>query len=430
MGLFTGSARVQQRDAFGYPDIPPNSQAGSLRPSFTGARVETTDGAMRRIAIYAAVDLIAGVCSSLPVDGYTGKGADRREVPLSSFFTDPDGSGQGFGDWTYQLLYSWLLRGNAVGRIVARDAQDRPSQIVLQHPDYVSVQPDADGRLQWHFGGRSIPRQEVWHRRMKPVPGRTLGMSPIALHAVSIGQGLAAEAFGLRWFEDGAHPSAILQNENAATVTQEQANTVKARFLAAIRGTREPVVLGSGWKYQAVQIAPNESQFLDTQRYTAAEAARIFGPGIPEVLGYETGGSMTYANVEQRSLDLLKFTLDRYLRRIEDVLSTDILARPRYIKLNRDALLATDLLTRYKAHELALKNRFRYVNEVRRIEDLPPVEWGDQPNEQGSSAAALAPAAAELMQDDPVRVTRKHLVHDGEGRITDIYEEAVDAWPV
>lgn len=382
MGVFGG--RREERGVFSYPDIPPNSSLG-VAPSFRNNRVGNAESAMRRIAVFASVNLIAGLSSSLPVDGYTGRGTSRREVALPSFFTDPDGSGQGFGDWTYQLLYSWLLRGNAVGEILAVDSLGRPTQILLQHPDSVAVYSGEDGRAVWHFAGRRVPTERVWHRRMYPVPGKRLGMSPIALHAVSIGQGLAAEAFGLRWFEDGGHPSAILQQEGAQTITQSQAEVVKARFLAAVRGNREPVVLGAGWKYQAVQIAPNESQFLDTQRYTAAECARIFGPGMPEVLGYETGGSMTYANVEQRSLDLLKFTLDRYLVRIEDVLSTDILARPRYIKINRDALLATDLLTRYKAHELALKNKWKVPNEVRQKEDMAPVSWGDEPISQTAS---------------------------------------------
>ena len=376
MGLF-GGVRAR-RDAFDYPAIPPNSQVGALAPRFTDVRVHTSEQALRRVAVFASVNLIAGLTSSLPVDGFTGTGSSRRPVALPSFFSDPDGSGQGLGDWLYQLLFSWLLRGNAVGEILQRDSMERPAQIVLQHPDTVSVYL-SEGRPVWRFGAREVPRERVWHRRMYPVPGKLLGMSPIALHATSIGQGLAAEAFGLRWFEDGGHPSSILQNENSSSVSQEQANTVKQRFLAAIRGTREPVVLGAGWKYQAVQISPNESQFLDTQRYTAAECARIFGPGMPEVLGYETGGSMTYANVEQRSLDLLKLTLDRYLVRVEDVLSADLLSRPRYVKLNRDALLATDLLTRYRAHELALRNRWKVPNEVREHEDLEPVPWGDEP---------------------------------------------------
>lgn len=379
MGLFSG-ASVQQRDAFPYPAIPPNSEAGQFGiPSLSNPVTGNAESSLRKVAIFAATNLLAGLTSELPLDGYTGSGGDRREVTLPPFFSDPDGSGQGMDDWLYQLMYSWLLRGNAVGLILARDSMQRPSQVQLQHPDSCSTWQDDQGRIRWYINGKDTPASDVWHRRAFPVPGKVLGLSPIALHALTIGQGIAASTFGLRYFVDGGHPSAILTNENAAEITQSQAATVKVRFLAAVRGTREPVVMGKGWKYQAIQVSPEESQFLDTQKYTAAECARIFGPGVPEVLGYETGGSMTYANVEQRSLDLLKFSLNRWLRRAENLLSRDMLARPRYVKFNRDALLETDLLTRYRAYEIALRNKFKVVNEVREKEDDAPVEWGDEP---------------------------------------------------
>ena len=379
MGLFSGSKTERSlANPFGYPDIPPNSAVG-VWGGTTQVDVSSPESALRKVAIWASVNLIAGLGSELPVDNFTGQGEDRRPMPLPVFFTDPDGSGQGFEDWAYQLLYSWLYRGNAYGYVAERDSNRRPTMIQLQHPDRVSSRRDTDGNVQWLFNGRPVEADKVWHRRVFPIPGHRIGLSPIALHALTIGQGLAASQFGLSTFLDGAHPSAILQQEDASIVDQAKAKVVKARFLEALRGRREPVVLGKGWKYTPIQLTPEDSQFLDTQRYTAAECARIFGPGMPEVLGYETGGSMTYANVEQRSIDLLKFTLNRWFTRLERVLSRDVLPKPQYIKLNRGALLATDLLTRYRAHEIALRNKFEVVNEVRDLEDLPPVPWGDEP---------------------------------------------------
>ena len=385
MGLFS-SRHQQQRDAFPYPDIPPNSLAGF---GSTTVLPTTGDAAQRKVAVWASVNLLAGLVSELPRDGYAGLGATRRPVGLPVFFTDPDGSGQGMDDWLYQLVSSWLLRGNAVGSVLARDAMERPTQILLHHPDACSVWQDEKGRVHWYVDGVEKQARDIWHRRAFPSPGRVLGLSPIALHAATIGQGIAAANFGLRFFTDGGHPSAILQQEDSPTVTQAEAVAVKQRFLAAVRGTREPVVMAKGWKYQSIQVAPNESQFLDTQKYTAAECARIFGPGVPEVLGYETGGSLTYANVEQRSLDLLKFTLNRWLVKVENILSADVLTRPRYMKFNRNALLATDILTRYRVHEIALRNKIEVVNEVREKEDLPPVEWGDQPQEAAGDPLRL-----------------------------------------
>lgn len=376
MSVFFGakSARSWLPD----PPIPPNSQVGVAGTSIGNAVPRDSESALRKVAVFGSVNLIAGMSSALPMDGFTGQSASKRQITLPPFFTDPDGSGQGMGDWIYQLVYSWLLRGNAIGRILDRDSFGRPSQIVLQHPDHCAVR-ESDTGPKWTINGKNVPTDEIWHRRAFPIPGRRLGLSPIALHAVTIGQGLAAGAFGLRWFTDGAHPSAILMNENVKSVSQEEATTVKAKFMSAVRGTREPVVMSGGWKYQPIQVSPEESQFLDTQRYSSAECARIFGPGVPEVLGYETGGSMTYANVEQRSIDLLKFSLDRWFTKIEHALSEDILANPRYVKINRSAMLATDMLTRWRVHEIALRNQVEVVNEVRDLEDLSPVGWGNEP---------------------------------------------------
>lgn len=384
--LFRGAP--QARDAFPMPPIPPNSQV-SWGGGYNGSQMPRgVEGSLRKVAVFASVNLIAGLGSTLPIDGYTGKGAARREVALPAFFADPDGSGNGLPDWLYQVYFSLLLRGNIVGRILDTDTMGRPTQVVLLHPDKVTLQETPDGPI-WRYENRVVPTDQVWHRRAFPVPGCRLGLSPIALHAMTIGQGLAAAQFGLRFFTDGAHPSAILMQKDAREITEDRAQTVKARFMAAVRGTREPVVLTGGWEYTPIQIGPEESQFLETQRYTAAECARIFGPGLPEVLGYDTGGSLTYSNVEQRSLDLLKFSLDRWLVWAERVLSADFLSAPRFVKFNRGALLATDLLTRYRAHEIALGNQFATVNEVRALEDMPTVEWGDTPNEPASATPTV-----------------------------------------
>ncbi|MFF9324036.1 phage portal protein [Streptomyces sp. NPDC014776] len=375
MSLFF-SGRRERRSAFAEPPIPPPGHGGG--GTFARVNLTQAESSLQKVAVWSAVDLIASLGSTLPVDVYEGTGAARRELPKPKVLEDPSGEGYGLADWTYQYLMSLLLRGNANGRIADRDRIGNPTQIVLYHPDEVRGWRDAKtGLPQWRAGAEEVPAEEMWHQRAYVVPGRLMGLSPIAHHATTIGQGIAAARFGQQWFEDGAHPSGILTNDQK--LDKEQARTAKERFMAALRGSREPLVLGGSWKFQAIQVAPEESQFLETQRYTAAECARIYGPGIAEVLGYDTGGSMTYANVEQRSLDLLTYTLDRWLVRTERMF-TALLPPGQYVKINRSALSRTDLLTRFRAHALALQNRWTTPNEVRDLEDQPPVKWGDEPN--------------------------------------------------
>lgn len=389
MGLFT---RTERRDAFPYPAIPPNSAAGSV--SLRSVSLSRADAAMQKVAIYSSVDLIASLTAELFESGgvFRGTGVDKAKITTPKWLLDIGGQGHGTGDWLWQLLYCWGLRGNGVGRTLERDpVSGQPRLIDLYHPDDVSVIQNVNdpNTVTWTVRGKEIPTRDVFHRRVNPVPGRTLGLSPIAMHAVTISQGLYAQNFGAQWFLDGAHPSAILTNDRATEIDQTTATTVKQRFLAAVRGTREPVVLGNGWKYEAIQIAPGESQFLETQKFTSAECARIYGPGMAELLGYETGGSLTYQNIEQRSVDLLKYSLNRWFNRAEKVL-TELLPQPQYFRVNRKALLQTDTLARFMKHQYALKNGLQTINEIRvDEEDLRTVPWGDEPY-----LPALGPAAA------------------------------------
>lgn len=377
MGLFFGP-RASTRSTY---VVPPSSFDGGRYNAVDLSRAEAS---LQKVAVWSAVDLIVSLVSELPVDVYRGSGAEQAQVRTPAWLLDPAGNGYGLEDWIAQLVTSWLLRGNAFGVVADRAPTGYPTAVELLHPDEVSVWLE-DGEPVFAHRGQRIPPDDVFHRRVYPMPGYVLGMSPIAHHASTIGLGISATRFGEQWFEDGGHPSGLLTNTET-DMTPDQARTAKQRFMAAIRGTREPVVLGRGWNYQQIQVSPNESQFLETQGYTAAECCRIFGPGIAEVLGYESGGSMTYSNVESRGTHLLVYTLNRWLRRVERVL-TGMLPRGQFARINRDALLQSTTLTRFRAHQIALQNRWTTVNEVRALEDMPPVPWGDEPNDSGSSGA-------------------------------------------
>ncbi|MFE2352215.1 phage portal protein [Kitasatospora cineracea] len=359
--------------------------------SYASVNLSRAESSLQAVAVFAATDLIASVASELPVDVYRGKGPERTEVKMPGYLLDPDGSGHGLPDWCYQAMMSWLLRGNLYGDVLQRGPGGVLQQVVLFHPDEVNPSLE-DGQVDWTVNGKSIPSRDFYHRRVNPLPGVLLGLSPVRLLASTIGLSLTATKFGLQWFQDGGHPNALLVNSETS-LDDDQARAVKRRFLASLRGNREPVVMGKGWDYKPLQVAPEESQFLQTQQYSQAECARIFGPGIAEILGYGSG-SMTYANVVDRDISLLKYSVGRWLRRLERSLS-EFLPRPQYVKFNRDALLETNTLARYQAHASALTNNWETINEVRALENKRPVAWGDAPFIPGLAEPAADPALQE-----------------------------------
>lgn len=368
MGLFSGN-----RHATPPPTEERASYFAPTMPAYIGNAAEvvvTPTTAAQSVAIRSAADLIASLGSELPITVYTGTKTDRREIPAPASIEDPGGDDMGREDWGYRLLWSWLLTGNAFGVTVDRDTIDLldPSQI---SPSIVG------GKPVWYVNGAEMPASIFRHWRVNPMPGRLLGLSPIEHHAATIGVSLSTTRFGRDWFRDGAHPAGILKNSKADLPPQE-ADIAKQRFTASLGG-RDPVVLGDGWAWEEVQISPEESQFLQTSGMSEAQCARIFGPGIAEILGYETGGKMTYSNIVDRRQDLLVLAMNKWLRRYERVLGR-LLPAGQWVELNRDALLEATTLQRFQAHASALGSRWRTVNEVRAIEHLDPVPWGNEPN--------------------------------------------------
>jgi HK97 family phage portal protein len=124
-------------------------------------------------------------------------------------------------------------------------------------------------------------------------------------------------------------------------------------------------------KYQAISIPPEESQFIDTMRLNTQQIARIYAIP-PELIGADSGNSMTYSNIEARDVSLLKYSVQPWLGRLERAMNT-LVPRGQYVKFNAAALLRTDTLNRYQSYAIGLDKGFLTVDEVRDLEDRRPL---------------------------------------------------------
>ncbi|MGZ4555852.1 MAG: phage portal protein [Mycobacteriaceae bacterium] len=360
MSLFKREAPRELRQAFPEPIISPfpGSTSGG-----GGASIST---ALQVSAVWACVRLIADSVSMMPVHAFTMDGPSRKPIPDPPLLLHPS-SDAGMCDWLYMLVVSLMLRGNAYGRVVSRDSLLYPTQIEWMHPDSVSVHVGDDGGLVYTVAGRELPKGDVKHVRAYRMPGSPLGLSPIQYAASAIQTDRSVQEFAYGFFRDGAHPSSILMSDEE--FTQDQARSIKERFIASIQG-REPSVLTGGMRYEQIQVSPNESQFLETQKYNVAQISRIFGVP-PEMIAAEAGNSMTYANVEQRSLDFLTYSVQPWLTRLEAFLGT-LLPGKRHVRFDTSVLLRTDLETRLKATAIGIASHQLLPDEARAMGDLPP----------------------------------------------------------
>lgn len=371
----------------------------------TAGQVVSTQSAMTVPAVWACVRLRADVVSSLPLNAFRRVAGVQLADRLPQVLVAPSGNGVTLQEWLYMSQVSLDLRGNAYGKIQAFDGLGYPTVIEMLNPDTVFVDFDKEtGALRYRVNGVRVDANEMWHERAFTFPGIAAGLSPIQYAAVSVGISLAAEQFGAGWFSDGAHPSGMLTNDKYDVISDIAATSVKTRFMNAIRGTREPVVMGNGWKYTQLQIAPGESQFLETMKFGVGQICRLFGVPPEMVGGAADGASITYANIEQRSIDFLTYGIGPTLVRRENALSKLLPSGAnRYVKFDTRELLRTDTLTRAKSHQIALQNRYELVGEVRALEDLEPLT-PEQMAELQNQFVFSAPAAvvADQGTDDGI----------------------------
>lgn len=330
--------------------------------------------ALRHIAVWASTNRIADLISTLPWHGYQDVGGVSTRInERVQLIDEPDPEMDAIG-WRRQVLISLLMRGNAYGLVLSRDRSFFPTEIRITHPDDWRIQ--RKGKLdpvQFYYENNEISPDEMWRVSAYEIPGSPIGLSPLSYVAQAVGLGLAARQFGSEFFTEGATPSAVLINENQ--INEDVAKEAKRRWNDA-DNKREVRTLGHGWRYQQIQVAPEESQFLETIQANDAMIATFFGLR-PEDIGAKSGDSMTYANVEQRNLATLIYPLHGWIQRIEGAINR-ALPGPVYVKANVDALLRVDASTRTNVEDKLVRMGAMSINEARALENRPPIADGDQ----------------------------------------------------
>lgn len=399
----------------------------AIRMRYIGGNgVTDVESAQRKVAVGSSIRLMVNSVSSMTFAPYR---TDSNGFPVaagnpSPFFRDPEGRRRGAADWYRQVVNSLAARGNAFGHIVEWDPSGRYATAVVPiHPD--RIQPcDPQGRIlsgtvppdwKWKIeGGAVLDRDEVMHLRLWPVAGQILGLSPIEAHAATVGLAISAEKFGAEFFDNGGQPTAVIKSRDPIA-SEDQAKKIKRKIMTSLR-LREPVLLPDGLDYQQISIKPEESQFLDSQKLSNAECARIFGPGVAEILGYDTAGAMTYQNVADRDLHLLKYAVSAYVQVIQEWLTINVTPNGQTVYADpTGSILAMNPLARAQRFGLLTTAGAITPNEIRQVERIGgPVEWGDKPypltqlketETLGADGQPIDPTAQPAQPDQPAKAT-------------------------
>lgn len=399
MALFK---RSEKRSAFAPQDaIPSNGQASVWSGNGYGV---SSDQAMRHAAVYACTRIIADAVASFPVDAYVGDvgmhlGQATRMVPKPVILSRPSDYLSGV-QWLHQVMMSLLLQGNAYGLVSNMDRLGYPTQIDIVDPQKVTCRK-SDGHDRNTITGETIPSgvkvfkigtstltsREMWHCPGPMMPGELAGLSPVKYASRLIGVGVEAENFGLDFFRNGIHPTAVASTDQP--VTEDQAKIIKARLRQAT-ANRDIPVLGAGLTLAPWMVTPQDSMLLEVQRFNEVMVCQVFGVPSEMISASSRGSTITYANREQRALDFLNNTINPWLTRLEDSFSL-LFPRTTFVKFDTKALLKSDLQTRYQAWQTGLGAGFLSADEVRQFEDLPPLPQDVPP--QGGPTDVVPDAA-------------------------------------
>nr|DAH19194.1 MAG TPA: Portal [Caudoviricetes sp.] len=379
-------------------DKPTNSYEGS---DFSYLFGRTTSGknvnemtALQTTAVYACVRILAEAIASLPIHVYrhTDEGKEQ-DVNHQLYYLLHDEPNPDMTSFVFRetLMSHLLIWGNAYAQII-RDGRGQVLALYPLLPDRVTVKRDDRGELYYVYqrseednpnfkdkGNIILKKSEVLH-----VPGLgfdgLIGYSPIAMAKNAVGMTLATEEYGASFFANGANPGGVLEHPGIL----KDPSKVRESWNQVYQGTNNShkvAVLEEGMSYKTIGIPPNEAQFLETRKFQINEIARLYR--IPPHMVGDLEKS-SFSNIEQQSLEFVKYTLDPWVVRFEQAFQKALLLpdekKTYFIKFNLEGLLRGDYQSRMNGYAIGRQNGWLSTNDIRRLEDMNPLskeEGGD-----------------------------------------------------
>ena len=367
-------------------DKPINRVNGNAYSFFMGAsssgRRVTERTAMQMTAVYSCVRILSETLASLPLHIYESSETNSRKAtkhPLYKLLHDEPNPEMTSFIFRETLMTHLLLWGNAYAQII-RNGKGEVLALYPLMPDRMRVDRDEYGQLYYEYmlsdsdanakesGAVRLSTQDILH-----IPGLgfdgLVGYSPIAMAKNAIGMAIATEEYGAAFFANGATPSGILTHPGVIKNPEAMRESWSKGFGG--RNSHKVAILEEGMNYTPISIAPNEAQFLETRKFQLNEIARIFRVP-PHMVGDLEKSS--FSNIEQQSLEFVKYTLDPWVSRFEQAMTrrllTDDEKKKYYIKFNVDGLMRGDYQSRMNGYATARQNGWMSANDIRALENL------------------------------------------------------------
>ena len=358
---------------------------GSQRQSKSGVMI-TQETALSQAAVARSVKLLAESIAQMPCDVYKREGEERKkapEHPLSDLLKyQPNQKDSAF---EYFESGQGLLgvNGNHLA-IIERNKNHSIKELIPIHRDKVVILKGSDGLPYYkipEWDNKVLTMRDIHHVKGFSTDGYQ-GLSPLQTNTDTIGLALAVDEHAASSHSNGAVLSGVITRpKDSGTIGQDAINNIVDSFKNRHSGLRNKfgvAMLQEGMDYKQMAMTHEQAQLIESRKLSVADISRLYG--IPLALLNETAGE-SYKSVEQNTLNYLTFALMPWIRRWESAMHRDLLQpneRKKYfIEFNFSGLIRGDIKTRYDAYAIARQWGWLSLNDIRRLENLPPVEGGN-----------------------------------------------------
>jgi len=361
----------------------------------SSGKVVNEHTAMQMTAVYSCVRILAEAIAGLPLFLYKygddGSKEKYLDHPLWHVLHDEPNPEMTSFVFRETMMNHLLLSGNAYAQII-RNARGEVVALYPLMPNRMKVDRDSQGRLYYRYIKNSDDSPEVGKAAQSDIilaPSDVLhilglgydglvGYSPIAMAKNAVGLAIAAEEYGAKFFANGAAPSGVLEHPGTIKDPERIRQSWQSTFGGSVNSNKI-AVLEEGLKYTPIAISPEQAQFLETRKFQINEIARIFR--VPPHMLADLEKS-SFSNIEQQSLEFVKYTLDPWVVRWEQAMNRSLLLdsekRDIFTKFNVDGLLRGDYASRMTGYATARQNGWMSANDIRELENLDriPAEMG------------------------------------------------------
>lgn len=350
-----------------------------VEPILDQTKNVTPDAALQISAVFACVELLAQTISTLPLYVYKEMGNGGRTPDkgrLWMLLHERPNAWMTPSEFLSAMVVNRMLRGNAYAQII-RDSEGDPIALVPLSPDQMEVSVTAGGEVYTYYQDgviSVIAPENIIH--WKGLGNGYIGLSKLEYMRATADEAISAQDNASRLYGSYSKPSGVLQTDSA--LNDEQLSAVFERFKGMSRGGAGLYVVDRGLKYQQLSLTPADAQLLQTRQFSVEEICRWFG--VPCVLVGSTATTTWGSGIQQIVEGFHKFTIGPLCKQLEQALSRRLVGvtdMDTTIEFKLDGFLRTTPEARASFYSTMAQNGAMTRNEIRRLENLPPVKGGD-----------------------------------------------------